>query len=421
MIRLWKGYHSKDLLALIEAAFKSEELLVLCPPFLCDFGFLKHLPAGELGFCGQWAEADRSKAQAWAFKRASDAPEFANKPVLGVFTSGTASGSPRLILYSRQNVEASLGAILGLFEPSRIDSVFCYPQPFHTFGLVLGYVFAAMRGLKLISPEGKYAAAFHEAWLSECGDKTLTLGTPTHFHDLLSHVRTNKVRPRRTYANIMGGAPVSAALWRAARDELMIEAPSIGYGCTEASPGLTHLKPGQPPLTDNEVGTLLEGVHADIVPGEGLAFSGKSLCLAIIQNDELVFPERVVIRDDLYRREDGVLIYRGRTDLVLNRGGQKFSLEKIEGTLKQALGRDVVCVPIPHERLGQDLGVLLKGSDEDVDLLIAAEALRQGFGLKLSLRQCLTVEDFPVNASAKVCRKSGADLIKKHLSGAGCI
>ncbi len=52
------------------------------------------------------------------------------KPVLGVFTSGTMSASPRLVLYTNANLRASLEGIYSPLDHSRIEHVFCYPQAF---------------------------------------------------------------------------------------------------------------------------------------------------------------------------------------------------------------------------------------------------------------------------------------------------
>ena len=58
---------------------------------------------------------------------------YETKPVLGLFTSGTSTGESRLILYSKANVKSFArrdSEVLLFSQP--IESIFCYPQPFHT-------------------------------------------------------------------------------------------------------------------------------------------------------------------------------------------------------------------------------------------------------------------------------------------------
>lgn len=421
MIRLWRGYHSPQLQELVQHAWKREELLVLCPPLIRDFSFMSALPVGAIELCGEWGET-YAAAQAAIDQRKSYPQNYPQAPVLGVFTSGTASGAPRLALYSKKNIESSLESILEFFDHTKIDSVFCYPQAFHTFGLTLGYVLSLTKNLDFYSGEGRYNCTFHEQWLEVKSSRLLTLGTPTHFQDLLKHVAQKSVTPRVTYSCIIGGAPVTTSLWRDIRDKLRIEAPSIGYGCTEASPGIAHNAPGLQPTVDGEIGRFVKGLNVEILPGVGLEFSGDSLCMAMIQNGEIEFPKRVCINDDVSRRDDGTLVFHGRTDLTLNRGGQKLSLEQVERELTNKLGRDFVCVAIPHKRLGQDLGILLKATADDFDPASLDEVLRESFGVAFNKNHCAEVDGFPLNEAAKVCRKSGAELILNQLlRQEGCI
>ncbi|MBI3556417.1 MAG: AMP-binding protein, partial [Deltaproteobacteria bacterium] len=321
-IRLWKGYHSQGLRSLLAqtwSASSNDEMLIACPPFLKDLDFVRQLPAGEIEFCGEWAGLEIER-------KAGESRSYAEPPVLGVFTSGTVSGVARLVLYSRANIESSLDAILALFERSRIETVFCYPQPFHTFGLILGYALPMLRDFQLVTGQGRYSRSFHELRAAQRNERLLTLGTPTHFHDLLSYVREAGIELAPSYSSIVGGAMVSVAQWRAIRDFLHVQAPSIGYGATEASPGVSHLPPGREPLEDGEIGFAFPHLSVALHAGRGLEFSGRSLCLAMIQDGRLEFPKSVLLTDDVRQRDDGRLVYQGRTELILNRGGQKYSL-----------------------------------------------------------------------------------------------
>lgn len=370
-MNVWRGHHGDDLAARVTRAWDRNELLVLCPPALKDFSFRK-VPL----------DSDH---------------------VLGVFTSGTLSATPRLVLYTKANILASLDAVFGLFDRHRIEHVFCYPQAFHTFGLTLGYVAAHVHGWRLHTPIGKYSAASHAQRLALREDRVLTLGTPTHFFDLARIARDTGIAP--SYSCIIGGASVSRELWRSVRDDLRIEAPSVGYGCTEASPAITHLAPGLEPAMDGDVGAPLGNLDARLVK-DGVEISGPSLCSAIIQNGALARPRSLVIRDRLVE-QNGRWRYEGRLDLTLNRGGQKFSLEAIERELRARLATDVVACSVRDARLGEDLGLMIQ-SDSPALVVTASSVLRDEFGLRLNPERARLAREFPLNECSKLDRRAVA-------------
>ncbi|MBS1961820.1 MAG: acyl--CoA ligase [Bdellovibrionales bacterium] len=434
-IRLWKGYHSPELLGFVAAAWRNAETLIVCPPVLSDLDFIPLLPAGEVRVVGDaWTEGERAEiarlASGAAKPIAGPAKPIAYpaRPILGVFTSGTVGGKPRLVLYSKANVEASLEGILEVFDRDRIDAIFAYPQPFHTFGLVLGYVQAIATGRPLIAPFGRYSSDFHRAWRETASRHPglLTLGTPTHFQDLLKAAEAWEPEAiPATYTTIIGGASVPRALWRGLRDRLRVAAPSIGYGCTEASPGLTHLPPGREPSEDGEIGGVLAGLSVEILPGTGLEFTGPQACLAIIQDGRIEFPRRILIRDRLGARPapNGRTnyVFEGRYDLVFNRGGVKFSLEEIERFLRESFpASEFLAVAVADDRLGEDLGLLVRARESRDDRSAPSEeeskkailaALHGKFRAHFDPARVLSVSELPTNAAAKPDRGSGARLL----------
>ena len=200
-ILLWQGFHGDaGIQSLVARALAGEHLLILCPPRVDDFAFVRLLPPGELQFAGNW-----TKPAGLEELRLPEANAYPERPALGIFTSGTTK-TPKLVFYTRQNIESCAEAIYGLFDRARIAEIFCYPQPFHTFGLTLGYAAAEIFGWKLCAPAGKYARAQHDAWLARTGARTLTLGTPTHFSDLLDHIAAADIKPVRFFLWVAGAA-----------------------------------------------------------------------------------------------------------------------------------------------------------------------------------------------------------------------
>lgn len=399
-IHVWKGFHSKAIKDLIARVWSGDdELLILCPPMMESFSGGEFLPPGEIEWHGEWSSTTKNIPRV-----ATDYPDV---PVLGLFTSGTSSGQSKLVLYSKANIRASLNGILKFFDSERIDSIFCYPQPFHTFGLLLGYVLALEHHWPLLTCDGKYNSSFHDRWLAEHSKRTLTLGTPTHFLDLMTYAKDKSIAP--SYSCIVGGAPVSVPLWHRLRDELKIEQPTTGYGATEASPGVTHMPAGRAPVEDGEIGFLIDGVDVKLSP-EGYELSGDSVCLAIIHQDRIEFPKRVFISDELKKRDDGILVFQGRSDLVLNRGGLKFSLEQIERGLQQKLGILVIACAISDARLGQELALLIP---KDADVGMIMDALQAEWGVKFTSSHFVKTAQLPMNASLKPDRHQARNLIQQ--------
>jgi acyl-CoA synthetase (AMP-forming)/AMP-acid ligase II len=397
MISHGPGFHSEELKEKIKRAWESEELLVVYPPGYVpeNSAFLEFLPDGK------------------------KSPQYPEKPILGIFTSGTVSGERKLVLYSKKNIEFSLNRIRSFFDPQRFDTIFCYPQPFHTFGIILGYLHAELYGLKLVTPDGKYTRDAHERRLSLKENSVLTLGTPAHFHDLIHHLADRGQKLTPSYSCILGGAKVPVALWKSVQSELSIEKPSIGYGATEASPGITHQAPGLCPSEEGEIGSLIPGVSLELGVGRGIRFEGPNVCLAIVTTGpypEIRFPTSITLSDSIRLRSDGIYIYEGRSDLMINRGGTKFSLELIENTIRSQKDVEAICVPITDERLGEELGILLKkpaqpSTDFSIRKAELYAFLQSHFGHGFDPRRCLEIEELPLNESFKNDRQQAREIL----------
>jgi hypothetical protein len=419
MIHVWRGFHHRDLVELLSASWQSKELVVLVPPYLRDFSFLQIFPTGEISFCGEWPEDVLKKAQAILPRDLkTQEKEILSQAMLGVFTSGTSSGQSRLVFYSQKNVQSSLIAIRELYKTARIQKIFSYPQPTHTFGLVLGYVHALLHGLEIQFADGPYSRKAHEKWLDVIDDKTLTLGTPTHFMDLLHFVKDKGVQPKASYSAIVGGARATQELWQQLCSGLNIAEPSIGYGATEASPGVTHLAPGVPPKEDGDIGYVLKGVRMEVKPDEGISFEGDNLCLGIYDSGEVYHSDKILLNDAVTIDNSGDqprYTFIGRTDLIINRGGLKISLEVIEGQLATHFGCKCLAVSIFDERLGEDVGILIrpeKGVDEGAFKQEALQVLNEKFNLKLKPEN-IVLDEIPLNANGKFDRRESLKTILK--------
>jgi len=391
---IWRGYHSKNIFELVRHTWNNDRLLILHPPTVSTIDYLSALPNYPISFEGDWGSTPSTNGTA------TSSPNFPDKPVLGLFSTG--STARKLVLYSKENVETSLKHILSLFDSTQINRIFCYPQPFHTFGLTLGYVHSILTGRDLIFNDGPYNKLSHHQWIENPEYRTLTLGTPTHFKDLIAFQQEKKITPGNTYSAIIGGAEVSRRLWIDCREKLAINFPSIGYGATEAAPGLAHLPPGVEPKEDGEIGIPLPHVNLRIISDRGISFSGPSLCLAYIQKNQITFPSSLLIENTIEQRKDGIMIYKGRHDLVLNRGGEKFSLEEIERKLSLNLGVNAICLSFPDARLGEELGIVVSTPHPNNSQIF--DYLSNAFGRLFNSQYLFFIDQIPLNSSFKIDR-----------------
>mgnify|MGYP000036761343 CR=1 FL=1 len=212
---------------------------------------------------------------------------------------------------------------------------------------------------------------------------------------------------------------MSPSLWNAIKSDLKISEPSIGYGATEASPGILHLPPGMAPVQQGEVGRPLVNVTVQALE-EGLRFSGPNLCDAYIENGKVFFPNELILNDRVQERADGVFVYEGRSDSILNRGGQKLSFLQIERRLSEIEGLEVVGVPLRDRRLGEELGLVVEGVSLDEDSKAKAfqqihSLLSQEFGVVLSFENIRWVKSLPRNLNQKKSRGAAKKLFKPKL------
>jgi hypothetical protein len=417
MVHLWRGTHHQELPMLLKKYWEAGELLILVPPYHRDFQFLQMFPKFELH--GEWPEDIRKSIQHSPRELKPSEQDILKTSVLGVFTSGTTSGVNRLVFYSKENVVSSLKAIRELYNVSRIQKVFSYPQPTHTFGLVLGYMQAILNDAEIIFGEGAYSRKTHELWLEKVDANTLTLGTPTHFIDLIQFVKKQNLTPKASYTSIIGGAMATKELWEQMRSVLKIEQPSVGYGATEASPGVTHLPPGIPPEEDGDIGYALSGVKVK-VQEDGVYFEGSNACAGIFENGELKHSDKILLKDSLKQEVSlGKIRYTfmGRTDLVVNRGGLKLPLEVLEGKISSHFSCKCMAVNLHDERLGEDVGFIVQLATVDADKTKneISELVQKAVGIKPSLEN-IVFADIPLNGNYKFDRVEGIKQVLRHRS-----
>lgn len=401
-LHLWKGHHCQKVYELIKKALEDELTLILFPPRKVEFGpILEKLSYSSLTIHQKELEENFPKLQSSQISKLN-----INDIAFGIFSSGTSGSEDKLLLYSKENLECATKGIISFFNKYKPQTIFCYPGPYHIFGLSLGYAMSILNNFKLVTSPGKYSKDAHKKWVETSkthGSNMMTLGTPTHFKDL-SDFLNDDVHPYKTLTSITGGALVKVSDWKLQKDKLNILAPSIGYGCSEASPALTHLPPGICPEVDGDLGHAIPNVNISTSKENGLEFSGDNLCKHIITKNDILSPKSFIIRDHIIKK-DNKFYYKGRLDFVLNRGGEKFSLESIEKVIREKCKLEVITFRIPDKRLGEDLGIAIeKKSIQDGTIEKIYKTLEFFYKRKFDIKKIYKVQSFPLNSSQKIDR-----------------
>ena len=222
-------------------------------------------------------------------------------------TSGTTQFA-RWIALSDRNVLSVLASHLPrlTLKNARVLSVLPWS---HAFGLVLDLLPALLAGAEILrAPDG----GRDPSALTALGDEwsaTHLSAVPLTIQRLLGTAGGAALLDQ-LHGGIVGGAPVSGPL----ADRLSQTRLRVGYGQTEAAPGITLGPPGQ--WAANYLGRPL-GCDVTVADDGELLFEGPNACVGVWRRHEgldRLDPERTVRTGDLVRREGDDLFFEGRTD-----------------------------------------------------------------------------------------------------------
>lgn len=202
-------------------------------------------------------------------------------------------------------------------------------------------------------------------------------------------------------AIILGGAPVSPKLENLLQS---IQSPVFHtYGMTETISHIALRRLNGP--NKQEYFECLEGITVSIDPRDCLVINSPLLEGKLVTNDQ------VEIIDNKK------FIWLGRADNVINSGGLKFQLEKVESSAEIALfglreHYRSIAIGLPDEKLGERLELVIESvpfSEEKRDKLmkVLSEALE-----KYELPKAIHfIEHFPETGSGKIDRKKIIGLV----------
>ncbi len=339
-------------------------------------------------------------------------------PVQIQYTSGTTGFPKGAYLHHRgiTNNARFVAARLGV-EPG---GVYINPMPlFHTGGCVLGVLGPIQQGATLVNLV-QFDPGLMLALAEEMG-ATHLLGVPTMLIAMMEHPDFASRDLSTVHTVCSGGATVPADLVRRIEKTLGVQF-SIIYGQTEASPGVTLMKPDDsevdkattlgPVLPQTELKVVDPETGATLPIGEAgeLCTRGYLVMLGYFEmpdkTRETIDEDGWLHTGDLVTMDDrGYTTITGRLRDMIIRGGENIYPREIEELLfEHPQVSDVAVVGLPDERWGEIVGAFVRDADSanpasDAELHTYC---REHLSPQKTPKVWYRVDDFPLTPSGKI-------------------
>ena len=308
----------------------------------------------------------------------TELPEVSpDDPVQIQYTSGTTGFPKGAYLHHRgitNNARFTLER-LGL-EPG---GGYVNPMPlFHTGGCVIGVLGPCSQHATLVNLVQFDPGLMLE--LAESEKATHLLGVPTMLIAMMEHESFGSRDLSSVTTVCSGGATVPADLVRRIESTLGVQF-SIIYGQTEASPGVTLMKPDDSPEDKaNTLGPVLPQTELKVVDPETgatvpIGAPGELCCrgyLVMLGYFEMPDKTAETIDEDGWLRtgdlvtmdERGYTTITGRLKDMIIRGGENIYPREIEELLfEHEKIADVAVVGLPDDRWGEIVGAFIRDAD----------------------------------------------------------
>lgn len=315
-----------------------------------------------------------------------------------IHTSGS-TGEPKPILWKRELMELSARNTLNALDIQPTDKIFLCLSV-HTAGGLMMLVRGLMAGLpvKVAEPSGNPMEA-----LPRDHDYTFASFVPLQMHHILAMQDFTSVPKLNRFRKVLIGGASMNNEWSRRFTDLDPEFYHT-YGMTETYSHIALRK--------------LNGVGATVryVPLPGAQVS-KDREERLVINGPITKYADIVTNDRVKIYPDGSFEILGRMDNIINSGGVKIQLEKVDDAimrLKQFRGREFFTWYVPDEELGQKLITIIKGEPlEAMDEYEARVDLRSFLEKYEVPKQFFYTPHFILTESGKIQRQKTAELALK--------
>ncbi len=274
---------------------------------------------------------------------------LSGQKVFEVHTSGS-SGKPKLITIKREQMIASAHLTGDVFKLEKNDRVLACLSTEHIAGMMmLVRSFVLDMHLTIINPVANPLENFPADAVFD-----FTALVPLQLYEIFNKAKKKLAVLNRMKAVIVGGAPVNTELEKKIQ---LIKAPVYStYGMTETVTHIALKRLNGKEKTDYF--KTLKGVEID---------TDNRNCLII---KSAVTDGKVLVTNDLVEinAKDSFRLL-GRIDNVINTGGFKVQIEKVEKALEQVLSQIQKGKPaksfissVPDEKFGREIIAVIEGA-----------------------------------------------------------
>ncbi|MBO4284951.1 MAG: AMP-binding protein [Alphaproteobacteria bacterium] len=326
-----------------------------------------------------------------------------------LFTSGS-EGAPKAVVLSNKNVISNVWQIATFETLNRKDIVLNSMPIFHSFGLVLGTLYALYQGARVFL----YPSPLHFRVISdllyELG-ATVMIGTDTFFR---SYAKISHPLDFGSLRLVYAGAEGVKLETRNILNERLGTRLMEAYGTTECSPAVAGNN-----MVFNKFGTigkLCPGMECRLEKVDGIEKGGELVVKGPNVMAGYILPEHpgvlVPPHNGWYHTGDvveideiGFITIKDRIKRFAKIGGEMVSLKAVENMINGAfVGRDDFCcgvVAIPHEQKGEQ--IVLVTNEQALTLDMLRDFIRQnGYPELYMPRKIIYRDKIPTSATGKV-------------------
>ncbi len=345
---------------------------------------------------------------------------------LVMLTSGTTS-RPKIVPLTHANIYTSArtsGAALALTESDRCLNVL---PLFHGHGLIATVLTSLAAGASVVCTAGCDVNSFF-AWLSSFRP-TWYSAVPTMHQAILTQARHDGERAANGRLRFVrsASAPLTPRVF--AELEQTFEAPLIEfYGMTESASAPIACNPLPPGRRKPGSVGLPVDLDIAVVDEKGAVLPARQTGQIMIRGASVMLgydgnpaASQGAFAGDWFRTrdrgffdDDGYLFLAGRSEEMINRGGEKVAPREVdEALLEHPAVADAVTFAVPHATLGEDVAsaVVLRPRAAATPKEIRRFAMGRIADFKVP-RQVLIVKELPKGPTGKVQRVGLAEKLR---------
>lgn len=311
-------------------------------------------------------------------------------------TSGS-TGKPKSIRFSRKQIQKSAHRTIKFFNLKEGNRILTCLNPKHVAGMMM--IVRALEGdleLSIVTPSSNPLVRLSD-------DKIINFVALTP-HQMEHAINDSPEKLDNIKTILIGGAGLHQELER----RLQKIPPEVfhSYAMTET---LTH-------VAVRKVNGDKINAHFHALDGVSFSLDNRS-CLVI--HDEALGIESLATNDISKLIDEKTFIWKGRYDNVINSGGVKIQVEKVENEIKRALEElklecEICVISQPDIKLTNKLILLLKTSNDEFSNDNILKVLKQNLPKYHAPRHIALVRGIIRTKSGKIDRISNTEMYLRN-------